>query len=386
MSSKVMFFILVIFIFSCKSNSHKDLRTSISNKNIPENYVVLQGSDKQKSAEILIVVIDPHADGKLAVSEFNSFCEKNNCTVIGLTDVENGQTDFLTRIKTDIETAKIKLNLNVKKMFLVGFSGGARMAIQYATYYSNQVNGVLMCGAGTNQKQSLPFPLAMIVGSKDFNFIEQYYSPYSAEVLSENLLTLVFEGKHQWPSEEFINDAISYLFVKNGIFMPDIYNNLLKKAQESEKAKDYFLAFKYYEAAYKTCNNSQKDAIKSKMDKALNQTEYMVYFSKFEKNLQLELDRNNKLVTSIDQKDLSWWTQNIKDIDKESEQKDKMLADSYSRTKAFLGILMYSLTSKEINNQYSSKIDKYLQIYELLEPQNEDLQKFKDIRNSQKGN
>jgi len=71
------------------------VKKNISKKNIPQNYIVLQGNDKLKSSEILVVVIDPHADGKLAVSKFDSFCKNNNCTVIGLTDVQNDDGNFL---------------------------------------------------------------------------------------------------------------------------------------------------------------------------------------------------------------------------------------------------------------------------------------------------
>ncbi len=391
MAQKLLIIILIFFALSCNNRAKTNSASSIekrdtARKTYPQNYIVKQGKDKKKSKNILIVAIDPHADGKLAVSKFDKVLQKYNCTVIGLTNVKNDQYNFITQINNDIKAAKNNLNLDVKKLFIAGFSGGARMAYMFATSHTNEVSGILMCGAGTNQKQTFPFPVAMIIGTKDFNFIEQYYSPYSMRVLNDNLLTIAFKGIHQWPSDDLILDAISFLFSKNNLNTDSVYIDLLKKARKYTKSKDYFLAFKYYEAAIKTCNNPEKKQIHSEFDKLLSNNDFNNYSVNFEKNLNIEIDRNNNLVKAIDDKDLQWWTHVIMMIDGSTKNKNEIIADSYSRTKAFLGILMFSACSREINNQYSTKIDKYLKIYELIEPKNDDLKKFKAIRKQQLGN
>ena len=86
------------------------------------------------------------------------------------------------------------------------------------------------------------------------------------------------------------------------------------------------------------------------------------------------------MANSLPSEDWNWWNNKIDEIDniiKTSE--DKMQTASYQRTRAYLGIIMYSVTSREIKNTSSKNIQKYLKIYEKLEPNNPDLIKFKDI-------
>jgi hypothetical protein len=46
---------------------------------------------------------------------------------------------------------------------------------------------------------------------------------------------------------------------------------------------------------------------------------------------------------------------------------------------------MYSYVGSELNNPNSIHVDKYLQIYELLEPENPDLWFYKSFRQTQLG-
>ncbi|RLD51144.1 MAG: hypothetical protein DRI94_06815, partial [Bacteroidetes bacterium] len=148
---KIIFLLTNILVFfSCGSQSEKVKNDTHKRKSeinvVLGNYEVLQSKNRQKAKETLIVVIDPHGDGKLAVSEFKKMTENFDCTIIGLNDVENNIPDFEEKIKNDINSVKSNLDLKIKHLFIAGFSGGARMAFQYAL--SNSAAGVLMCGAG----------------------------------------------------------------------------------------------------------------------------------------------------------------------------------------------------------------------------------------------
>ena len=83
----------------------------------------------------------------------------------------------------------------------------------------------------------------------------------------------------------------------------------------------------------------------------------------------------------MDKQDTTWWKQEIQNIDKSAaDKKDKLQSDSYARTRAFLGILLYSKTSAAFRNQGAkNQITKYLKIYELLEPDNPDVYYYKAL-------
>ncbi len=383
---KHLIFLFGIFIIvSCGNQSEEKQAPEILKietvPNISGNYETLQSENKQKARETLIVVIDPHGDGKLAVSEFKGIIENFDCTIIGLNDVENNVSDFKRKIGNNIKSAERDLNLNVKHLYIAGFSGGARMAFQYAL--SHKTKGVLMCGAGVNMQKisNLPFPLAMIIGTQDFNFIEQYYSPYSPIVQNKNVLTLLFEGIHEWPPKDDILTAMTFLFEQNE-FQSEFKQDFIKKGDNFLKEKDYFKAFKNYEVAYKTgIPNSE-----TKLNTLLKSNTFKNFINEYEANLQKEINRNNAYIQDINEKDLKFWNNEILKINHLKKSNDSFEAASYARTKAYLGIAMYSFVNREITNPWSKIIDKYLEIYEMLEPENPDVWFFKSVRAKQKNN
>lgn len=380
-----LIFFALVFIAACNSQNKNVKTEKKSVKEIKEavsgNYKVLQSKDVREAKNNLIVVIDPHGDGEFALSKFNKISENFDCTIIGLNDVENNQTDYMQKIENDVKSAESKLSLKVKRMFIVGFSGGARMAFQYAL--SHKVNGVLMCGAGINMQKvsSLSFPLAMIIGTKDFNYIEQYYSPFSAVVKNKNVLTVLFEGIHEWPPEEDMLTAMTFLFGKTGI-QSEFKQNFIKEGDNFLKEKDYFKAFKKYEVAFKTGIPESEN----KLNNLLTNETFKNFIKQYEAALQTEIDRNNTYIQYLNTKDLNFWYDEVYKISKLIKSKDKFDAASYARTKAYLGIAMYSFVSREISNPWSKTIDKYLKIYEYLEPENPDMCFFNSVREKQKNN
>ena len=383
---KHLIFLFGIFlIVSCGNQSEKKYVPEISKieivSNVSGNYETIQSKNKQKALETLIVVIDPHGDGKLAVSEFQGMTENFDCTIIGLNDVKNNIPDFEEKIKNDINSVINKLNLKIKHLFIVGFSGGARMAFQYAL--SHKVDGVIMCGAGINMQKisELSFPLVMITGTKDFNFIEQYYSPYSPVVKNKNVLTLIFKGIHEWPDKNEINTGLSFLFRKNNIRLFE-RNDFSDQGKHYLKQKDYFKAFKMFEAAFKTNNIGAEQ----RLNNLLENENFHNFINKYEAGLQKEMNRNNAYIQDINNKDLKFWNNEISKINHFKKSNIIFEASSYARTKAYLGIAMYSFVNREIANPWSKTIDKYLNIYEMLEPENPDLWFFKSVRAKQKNN
>ncbi len=383
-------FVLFVLIVACDNQAENTNTVKKSDKviknTLSENYEVLQSENKQKAKETLIVVIDPHGEGKLAVSEFKEITNNFDCTIIGLNDVENNIPGFEEKIKTDINSAKKNLNLNIKHLFITGFSGGARMAFQYAL--SHTVNGVLMCGAGVNIQKvsSLNFPLAMIIGTKDFNFIEQYYSPYSDVVTNKKVLTLLFEGKHEWPPEGTILTAMTFLFQKNGINSVKQISDYKTQADNYLNNKNYFKAFKSFEAYYKMCKDEEQKSAETALNNLLKNPSFKSFIIQYEASLQKEIDRNNNYIQLLNKNDLTFWHNEVLKINHLKKSKNVLEAASYARTKAYLGIAMYSFVNREIANPWSKTLDKYLKIYEMLEPENPDLWFFNSVREKQKNN
>ncbi len=85
----------------------------------------------------------------------------------------------------------------------------------------------------------------------------------------------------------------------------------------------------------------------------------------------------------MEQKNETWWRNELDEFEQKLSKKNTQEVNSYKRTKAVLGILMYMKISEEIKNVNSLLIEKFLIIYELLEPENPDMWFFKAVRQKQ---
>jgi len=388
---KVYLLLIVCLIFvSCKNENETENKNSVLTEHfsskLPEvNYSYIQSDDSVECKKILIVVIDPHANGAMALSYFKDIVTYYNCTIIGLNNVENNQQDYMDRILQNINSSKINLGLEPEKIFLAGFSGGARMAFNFSG--SQKVDGVLMCGAGAPLQSisNLNFPLATIIGLKDFNFVEQYYPPESPLTSNMNVLTLVFDGKHEWPPIDKILQAMAFLFAKSNVSfnmqMPDYKSN----TSEYIKNGDLYFALKDFEAAYKTLSGDEQLVSKDMLDKFIDSPNFKNYFKKFNEFLNKENNIKQLYVNALQSNDFDWWKKEIDNNRKLAESDDKIEAGMYSRLLSYIGIVMYSVTRNSIPDVNNLYIDKFLQIYEYVEPENADMWFFKSVRQKQLG-
>ena len=79
------------------------------------------------------------------------------CLVVGSDQVRNNFQGYIQTIDNLIR--EFSMNYSISRIYLAGFSGGARMAFEYARLRS--VQGVIMCGAGPAgySYEDLPCPV-----------------------------------------------------------------------------------------------------------------------------------------------------------------------------------------------------------------------------------
>lgn len=378
-------FLLVILFYNCSSETSNKTDAEQLLDTTKQNTVNLDTSvydnrfyelilSKDTSNRNLIIFIDPHGNGKSIADKIKSISEKINSNIICLNNIENNIPNYIELINKDIADFTNQTSIKPDNIYLVGFSGGARMAYAYAN--SNNIAGILMCGAGLGRmlENHTKYPIAFIAGDGDFNYNEQYYSPFSDIAKNKKIISLSFTGKHEWPNKDMLLFAINFIKNNKKAFN---YKDLMNDFYDLQKHNKPYASFKKIEAINKIFATKQTEKDFEDYKLSVN----LIHYTKnFEKSLQQEYDRNNRLANSLPSEDWNWWNNKIDEIDniiKTSE--DKMQTASYQRTRAYLGIIMYSVTSREIKNTSSKNIQKYLKIYEKLEPNNPDLIKFKDI-------
>ncbi len=101
-----------------------------------------------------------------------------------------------------------RFNIDPKRVYATGFSGGSRTATELGMRYPNQVTGIIGIGAGFSQLQDIPMQIPFIyygiAGYEDFNHSEMTYLDDLLEQRRVTHRIAYFDGNHQWaPSEDF---------------------------------------------------------------------------------------------------------------------------------------------------------------------------------------
>jgi len=321
------------------------------------------------------MVLDPHADGKLAISKFKKAADRFSCIVVSSNTIKNNSQDYIADINEILEYVKMKHRAG-KDIFIAGFSGGARMAINYARYFT--VNGVISCGALAPEQQikSITGDLYCIVGYADFNFIEAAQFIFSPEKAPSNLYLGFTDDSHQWPDDHMLEHALGVLFqhieskdCASGAIddfrksMLSVYDSLISRDKRIEAA---LLARNLSKTGFTRFDQYVADLEKNpELNSELNQ---------LRESIRFELAVHNAYYTALRDEDLVWWESEIASLLKSIEtEKDLYKNLALRRIKGFLGIVCYSLVNNNLRKENLEDAKKLLGIYKLIEPENPDM-------------
>lgn len=360
----------IIALLSCQQEKRKtntSPSTNLNYINIKSDNVLIQIPSNTTSALPLIFIIDSHADTNILKTTFNYFKNTNQCILAISLDVKNNTENFLEKIKEEINNIQKKFNISC--LIITGFSGGARMAFYYAI--TNKVDALLLFGAGAEPSlipKNLNFPIIMITGYKDFNFIETYYSPFSSIVENPNIISIYHKGKHEWPDSLLINEIFSLVLSK---FYNKEFTDFLNIPTNIMLDE-----FKKYETLYKLSNNNQQ-TYKNKIENIRNSMGFKNEIQQFEQTIYEEISQRAFLLEAIEKKNIDWWKNYYKNLN-DSLKSENFINQSYwYRIKGFIGIMVYSKLNNLYNkNEFNYSFKKILEIYKLFEPENKEMKYF----------
>ena len=372
------FSLIITLLYSCdQSPKTTPIKTPEPTK-AEVHYTYYLPSDSLNIKSILIIM-DPHGEPNLIMDSLQLVSNQNNIALLGLPEISNGISNHQFIIQRDLKDFIQSKNLQNIKLYLLGFSGAARMATVYAQ--NNRIDGLLLCGAGLGRQTELPFPTVLMAGMGDFNFMEQYYSPSDPRTFQKKTIALHFYGKHQWPPAEIITDAIGFIENRAKNTGNEMAKEFEIKSESYFQKGAYYLSFKYSEAAYKLSNEAEDEQRRNKLVALSNNKRVKNYFQQLNTMMEEEQKRYSILSESLTSKDSIWWKNQINFIENKSTNSTNTIeSQSYTRTLAYMGILMYSRLNATIagRGQYAL-IPTYLSIYERIEPDNPDLYFFKAV-------
>jgi dienelactone hydrolase len=204
----------------------------------------------------ILYAFDAGARGALPVQRFSEAAEKFGYIVAGSNNSRNGPNEPIVRaIRALLEDTQSRFSIDDRRLYLAGFSGGARVAISVAFSLKDSVAGVIACGAGFPPEiapsASVPFALFGTVGTEDFNFPEMRHLDQALDRFAVPHRIEVFEGDHDWPPISLCLQAIEWMELeamksgrktKNEPFVEESFQRAIQRLRAAEDAKQWLAA------------------------------------------------------------------------------------------------------------------------------------------------
>jgi hypothetical protein len=362
----------------------------VINKNdASQNYALyLPKAYSIKTTWPVIFIFDAHGDGKLPITKYNELAEQYGFILVGSNNSQNGNAwevsqDIATKLFADAEG---RLAINNQQIYVMGFSGGARVANGLALT-NGSVAGAICCGASApatspsnNQRGNYSF--IGLVGNEDFNYTEmKKYDMVDLAGHNVKHALITFDGKHEWPAKDIMDKAFWWLTLnemrknipaKNSTLIAQhlepIYKQLEILKQKKQTVDLYYLCtetinfynglddLKNFYDTYKELQNNPE------IDKDLKEQE-----TAWKKEEELKAF----YMKAIQTQNFEWWKKDIGSLNQKiKNNKNKNEALMYKRTLSYLSLVAYMQTSGALKQNAIDAADFFSKIYVLVDPTN----------------
>jgi dienelactone hydrolase len=333
----------------------------------------------------LLISIDPHGNGKLAIEGLKDAAKKYQVLVVGSNLIKNNDVNYIQELDELIADVKSRYPVG-NILFLGGFSGGARMALGYAT--NHRTDGILACGAlaKTEEIHAISCKIMCIIGMDDFNFIEAAPFVLDPMAMPSNLAIEITKASHAWPEKDLLQPALGYLLLT---VMPP--GNLTEKRQY---VRDFIAEQKQRIDKLNKTNEKLQAALVAHymsnsivferetnfltiVDELTNSSDFQSQVDELQKIIQFETQVRSSYFNALTQKDSTWWKPEIELLNsKIKTEKNEFAQQMYTRIKGFLGIVCYSLSNRFVQENDIPNLKKVLWVYRSIEPKNTDMVQF----------
>jgi len=403
MNKYILLFLAAFIIVSCSNNQNQisdkkgdAIKTNVIKVNensensalnycyyLPETYT---GTDSLP----VIFMLDPHADGNKPLGEYYKLANTYGYILVASNSLKNGLSsqESLKIFNDLLGEVKSRFSIDDKRMFVAGFSGGAKLAIVFAQQLP-EIIGVAACGG------SLPiapghipnYYFAGIVGNEDFNYLEANQTFAVFDQQGYDYTSVTFNGGHVWPPTESFEMAFIgfniYAMKLGRIYKDDEWlNNLHSRMIDSInsfEAKGEVIEENIYirQAArwFYGLRNTKDLSLK-----AANVERSKAFFDQVKKRqklIQTEVKLRAEYIRSIELKDIDWWQAEVDKINKSNLQTDNDVAQVSNRLLNYISMASFMLTKNALNDSHFDSALKKLQIYELVDPTNPDVHLMK---------
>lgn len=206
----------------------------------------------------VVLALDPAARGAVPVELMQAAAEKYGFIVAGSNNSRNGPfTSSYQAAAAMAEDVSRRFPVDGKRVYLTGFSGGARAAVVVAKLCHGCAAGVILHGAGFpadpqyRPGKDVAFAVFSAIGTLDFNYSEVI--PLQEELESQGIARRLrrFDGPHQWAPPEVWMEAFAWMdlmAMKRGVLQANPAFIEQQLAARLVRAREYESAGRLYAA------------------------------------------------------------------------------------------------------------------------------------------
>jgi predicted esterase len=393
--------IIIFYVLSCNSsntqargdyNNDKRMETGkvITHiaclKDTSISYSIYLPTDYSTEKEFpLILAFDPHASGNLPVDKYDSLAENYGYILIGSNNSKNGlpmnETEKI--VNSLLSEIRTRYSVDSSRIYLMGFSGGARIASLVALY-GGGIKGVIGCGAGfpgTSQPGRFRFDYIGFAGNADFNMNELVSLDEQLEEANFRHALVIFDGKHEWPPVETMEYAFiwnEFCAMKDGkeaIMKSRIADFLALINPSIRQDKDQINIYKKKLAleqmirflkGLEPVEQEQQELAKLLSSEAYKKEENKINAIREEERKEQQMFTDNFF-----NNDLTWWNNRISNIEHRiSNGTDREEVLMCKRIMSYLSLLAYMNYTHALSSGDKTKEDLAMEVYRIVDPEN----------------
>ena len=327
-----------------------------------------------------VYMLDSHGGGNVPVEKYKDLAEKYGYIIIGSHNSKNGlpmQTSN-SIVYTLLDDTQNRLAIDKKRIYLLGFSGGARVAGYYALANPG-ITGVIACGAGLSEVKNAGgnFNYFGIVGDEDFNYSEFKMLDKTMDSIKMKHQVVYFDGEHAWPPASVMEEAFLWLEVnamkdkssaKNDAMINGIKKHFDDSLSFQKNSGDMMKLDRTYKEAINFLENlADVKAYKNSLSELEKSPKY-IEAKKFDEQVdKTELKLKDKFSNAFENKEMEWWNREVRSLNNE---KNKKLLKLNKRVLNHCSIMAYMAGSSALSKGEMQWAQKFLQIYVLVDPDN----------------
>jgi len=394
---RIFIFLLAIVLWSCGSeNGHDAVADSLAGSapeivltagtitsltcklDVSNGYEVYLPKTLSDSAQYpVLIFFTPNGKGRIPLEKYQPLADKWEFILVGSDYTKNGMDGNVAmnganELVTDV---KNRFNVDGARVYVSGFSGGARVAGGVALSRMD-ITGVICCSAAPPAVIA-PRGYVGIAGLGDMNYLEmkkfqKAQTPGSA--LSE---LLVFDGKHEWPPVSVMENAMLMISLYqpgtavsgNMVQMSDSLSaNILAQCDSLNRISCLLENGLLESGIHAQRNLSGVGVLEDRFKKVSVSSCIVAEGKSWAKVETQESDLQKVLAESVLSRDTAWWRQNADSYFETTKTGPEKFMRQ--RLRGYTSLLCYTYANQAFGMQNIHAAEKLVKVYSIVDPSN----------------